>query len=400
MRPVIVTVVVLVVARGRWRGYVHSGCRGDPEPPAAGVPLGLAQDRAARISNLRYEATFQVPAAARRAGPRIRHGAIRACGHEPARWRSTSRSLPNRSAPCGESADGPAGRRERAHRHSRPRARRRRKHDRDRVPRRRRGAQPQRRVPVFAVRAGARVAGDALLRSAGSQGALDDLARRCPPGGRPSRTGARSAGRPRPTRRGRRSSSTRRSRSRRISLAFAAGKFSVETAERDGREFRMFHRETDAAKVARNRDAIFDLHASALAWLEDYTGIPYPFGKFDFVAIPSFQFGGMEHPGAIFYNASGLLLDEAATQEPAPRPRQRDLARDRAHVVRRSGDDEVVQRRVDEGGLRQLHGGEDRQPVVPGGEPRAAVSAISTIRRPTTSIARTARIRSGRSWRT
>ena len=76
----------------------------------------------------------------------------------------------------------------------------------------------------------------------------------------------------------------------------------------------MFHRETDAAKVARNRDAIFDLHAAALAWLEDYTGIPYPFGKFDFVLVPSFQFGGMEHAGAIFYNASGLLLDESATQ--------------------------------------------------------------------------------------
>lgn len=97
-------------------------------------------------------------------------------------------------------------------------------------------------------------------------------------------------------------------------FAFAAGKFSVETAERNGRTFRMFHRETDAQKVARNRDAIFDLHARALAWLEDYTGIPYPWGKFDFVLIPSFQFGGMEHPGAIFYNASGLLLSESATQ--------------------------------------------------------------------------------------
>jgi aminopeptidase N len=51
-----------------------------------------------------------------------------------------------------------------------------------------------------------------------------------------------------------------------------------------------------------------------LAWLEDYTAIPYAFGKFDFVLIPSFQFGGMEHPGAIFYNASSLLLDESATQ--------------------------------------------------------------------------------------
>ena len=75
----------------------------------------------------------------------------------------------------------------------------------------------------------------------------------------------------------------------------------------------MFHRETDAAKVARNREAIFDLHAAALDWLERYTGIPYPFGKFDFVLMPSFQFGGMEHPGSIFYNASSLLLDPSAT---------------------------------------------------------------------------------------
>src|SRR5688572_16792027 len=87
-------------------------------------------------------------------------------------------------------------------------------------------------------------------------------------------------------------------------FSFVAGKFSIETAQRNGREFRMFHRETDAAKVARNRDAVFDLHAAALAWLEDYTAIPYPFAKFDFVAIPSFQFGGMEHPGAILYNAT------------------------------------------------------------------------------------------------
>jgi aminopeptidase N len=98
-------------------------------------------------------------------------------------------------------------------------------------------------------------------------------------------------------------------------FAFATGKWSVETAERDGRTFRMFHRETDAAKVARNRDAIFDLHAAALRWLENYTGISYPFGKFDFVLVPAFQFGGMEHPGAIFYNANGLMLDETATQD-------------------------------------------------------------------------------------
>jgi aminopeptidase N len=96
-------------------------------------------------------------------------------------------------------------------------------------------------------------------------------------------------------------------------FSFAAGKFQIEAAERNGRRFRMFHRETDKEKVERNREAIFDLHAVALTWLEDYTSIPYPWGKFDFLLVPSFQFGGMEHAGAIFYNAAALLLDQSAT---------------------------------------------------------------------------------------
>ncbi|MBT8145352.1 MAG: hypothetical protein KJN90_00780, partial [Gammaproteobacteria bacterium] len=89
---------------------------------------------------------------------------------------------------------------------------------------------------------------------------------------------------------------------------------SVESAERDGPTFRLFHRETDTERLARNREAIFDLHATALSWLEDYTGIDYPFGPFDFFAVPSFQFGGMEHPGAIWYRADSLFLDEGATR--------------------------------------------------------------------------------------
>ena len=59
-------------------------------------------------------------------------------------------------------------------------------------------------------------------------------------------------------------------------FSFVAGQFEVEEAERAGRHMAMYHRETDKDRVARNRDAIFDLHASALEWLEDYTGMPYP----------------------------------------------------------------------------------------------------------------------------
>lgn len=97
-------------------------------------------------------------------------------------------------------------------------------------------------------------------------------------------------------------------------FAFAAGQFQVEEARRGRFRMRMYHRETDSASVARNRDAIFDLHLTALEWLEAYTGIEYPFQKFDFVLIPPFQYGGMEHPGAVTYRQSSLMLDESATQ--------------------------------------------------------------------------------------
>ncbi len=97
-------------------------------------------------------------------------------------------------------------------------------------------------------------------------------------------------------------------------FAFAAGVMQEERTVRDGRPLTLYHRETDSARLARNRDPIFDLHAAALRWMEEYTGIPYPFEKFDFVAIPAFQFGGMEHPGAVWYRAEALFLDPTATR--------------------------------------------------------------------------------------
>jgi alanyl aminopeptidase len=45
--------------------------------------------------------------------------------------------------------------------------------------------------------------------------------------------------------------------------------------------------------------------------LEAYTGIPYPYGKLDHVAVPEFKFGAVENPGLIAYKASALLLQPA-----------------------------------------------------------------------------------------
>ena len=97
-------------------------------------------------------------------------------------------------------------------------------------------------------------------------------------------------------------------------FAFAAGRFQVVSETRGGRRLRIFHRETDAAKVARNKEQAFDLAFGAVDWMERYTGVPQPWGKLDLVLIPSFQYGGMEHPGALFLRASSVLLDEGPTQ--------------------------------------------------------------------------------------
>jgi len=97
-------------------------------------------------------------------------------------------------------------------------------------------------------------------------------------------------------------------------FSFVAGEFKTITQVVEGRTFTMLHRETDAEKVERNKDFIFYLHSASIKWLEQYTGIKYPFKKLDFALIPSFQYGGMEHVGAIQYQANSLLLDKDPSQ--------------------------------------------------------------------------------------
>jgi len=78
---------------------------------------------------------------------------------------------------------------------------------------------------------------------------------------------------------------------------------------------RFLYRETDSTKLRLSIDSVFRIEGQALRFLHEYTGIDYPFKKFDFVAVPDFQFGGMEHAGAIQYKASSLFLDSGATRE-------------------------------------------------------------------------------------
>jgi aminopeptidase N len=97
-------------------------------------------------------------------------------------------------------------------------------------------------------------------------------------------------------------------------FAFVAGEFLTEKRTCSRGDMNFLYRETDSAKVNRSIPVIFQTQCNALDFFREYTGIPYPFQKFDFAAIPSFQYGGMEHAGDIFYRSSTVFLDKGATQ--------------------------------------------------------------------------------------
>lgn len=95
-------------------------------------------------------------------------------------------------------------------------------------------------------------------------------------------------------------------------FSFVAGKFSHKRYDDGKHTFSAYYRETDPRKTAQIDD-IFSQVASSLEWLEEYTGIPYPFAKYDLIILPGFQYGGMEHTGATLYNERSMFLGEHPT---------------------------------------------------------------------------------------
>jgi aminopeptidase N len=94
-------------------------------------------------------------------------------------------------------------------------------------------------------------------------------------------------------------------------IAFAAGPWARVTAAPDGRPLTMYVRRSRAGEA--EADSLIAQNARALRWLERYFDQPYPFGKYDFVLAPAFPFGGMEHPGAVFYNEERFIFRERPT---------------------------------------------------------------------------------------
>ncbi len=97
-------------------------------------------------------------------------------------------------------------------------------------------------------------------------------------------------------------------------FSVVAGKFESRTENPGIFDMTFLYRETDSAKIGPSIPMIYDLHQRSIDFLKGYTEYEFPFQKLDFAAIPGFQYGGMEHVGAIQYRQSTLFLDESATE--------------------------------------------------------------------------------------
>ncbi|MBR9853697.1 MAG: peptidase M1 [Algicola sp.] len=98
-------------------------------------------------------------------------------------------------------------------------------------------------------------------------------------------------------------------------FSLVAGKFESVTENPGVFDMSLLYRETDSAKIDFSIPLIFDLHQRSIDFLKDYTQYDFPFQKLDFAAIPGFQYGGMEHVGAIQYRQSAIFLDESSTDQ-------------------------------------------------------------------------------------
>ncbi|MEO7359146.1 MAG: M1 family aminopeptidase [Gemmatimonadaceae bacterium] len=94
-------------------------------------------------------------------------------------------------------------------------------------------------------------------------------------------------------------------------IAFAAGPWIKASSTVGSRTINVYVRKSRAKEA--ELDSLLALNHKAITWMEGYFARPYPFEKFDFLLAPAFPFGGMEHPGAIFYNENTFIFRERPT---------------------------------------------------------------------------------------
>lgn len=95
-------------------------------------------------------------------------------------------------------------------------------------------------------------------------------------------------------------------------FAFAAGPF---VKVHDKKELPgLYVRKSKAAAAEREAPEVQQMAADGMRYLSDYFQQAFPFPKYDMVLIPGFAFGGMEHAGATFLREESVLFRTAPTQ--------------------------------------------------------------------------------------
>jgi aminopeptidase N len=94
-------------------------------------------------------------------------------------------------------------------------------------------------------------------------------------------------------------------------FAFAAGPFQKvhETAGLPG----LYVRKSQMQRAQAEAPAVQEMAAAGIKYLSEFFAQPFPFPKYDMVLIPGFAYGGMEHAGATFLREESVLFRTAPT---------------------------------------------------------------------------------------
>jgi len=95
-------------------------------------------------------------------------------------------------------------------------------------------------------------------------------------------------------------------------FAFAAGPWAAVPSENSA-EPTIYARKSQLAQARQEAPQVQQMALKGIAYFEDYFAQPFPFPKYDLVLIPGFPFGGMEHAGATFLNEDSILFRSTPT---------------------------------------------------------------------------------------
>lgn len=84
--------------------------------------------------------------------------------------------------------------------------------------------------------------------------------------------------------------------------ALVAGPFRSVADHHHGTELRWWARASLYEHIERQAEELFTLTKQGLDFFTDRFGVAYPFGRYDQLLVPEFNFGAMENPGCVTYN--------------------------------------------------------------------------------------------------